>query len=112
MSAKPVTPIEETIPIKEAKREVEIACERIGLLHLAYAKTLVKELGEEQGKHLIMNAIKDYGKRCGERVRERLVAQGLDPIPENYETFHGLVCMKGERPWRSMVREGSDSSAA
>ncbi len=84
MATESAIPAKETISIDEAKRQVEITAQRIGLLHLSFAKTLVEELGEDQGKRLILKAIKDYGKRCGERVREKVMSQGLDPVPENY----------------------------
>jgi hypothetical protein len=84
MAAESVIPAKEKISIEEAKRQVEVTAQRIGLLHLSFAKTLVEELGEERGKQLILKAIKDYGKRCGERVRKGVIAQGLDLIPENY----------------------------
>ena len=53
-------------------------------MHISYARTLVEELGEEEGKRLILKAIKDYGKRCGEKVKEEVMAQGLETLPENY----------------------------
>ncbi len=76
----------ETIPFKEAKRAVELTARRLGLLHLSFARTLVNELGEKKGKELIMKAIKDYGERIGKEVRESVIDQGLDLIPENYGT--------------------------
>jgi len=51
---------------------------------LSFARTLVDELGEKKGKELIMKAIKDYGKRVGKEVREGVIDQRLDPVPENY----------------------------
>ena len=76
-------PEEESIPLKEAKQEVVVAARRIGLLHLSFAKTLVEELGEEEGRRLILKAIKDYGKKIGKNARKSVIVQGLDPVPEN-----------------------------
>jgi len=72
------------IPLENAKLEVEITSRRIGLLHLAYAKTLVKEFGEKRGKEIIVKAIKYYGKLIGEKVREDVKAQDLESTPKNY----------------------------
>ena len=83
MAKKTVTQ-KETISLEEAKRAVEITSRRLGLLHLSFARTLVDELGGKKGKELIMKAIKDYGRRIGKEVREGVIDQGLDPIPENY----------------------------
>ena len=74
----------ETIPLEEAKRAVELTARRLGLLHLSFARTLVDELGEKKGKELIMKAIKDFGQRIGQQVREGVIVQGLEPNPENY----------------------------
>ncbi len=72
------------IPFEDARKEVEVTSRRIGLLHLAYAKTLVEELGEEKGKELIAKAIKNYGKLIGERTRSEVLAKGLEPTAENF----------------------------
>ena len=83
MAKKTVTQ-KETISLEEAKQAVELTARRLGLLHLSFARTLVDELGEKKGKELITKAIKDYGKRVGKEVREGVIDQGLDPVPENY----------------------------
>jgi hypothetical protein len=75
---------EETISLEEARGIVELTSKRIALLHLSYARTLVDEFGDEEGRRLILKAVKDYGKKIGERVKEGVVSQGLDPSPENY----------------------------
>lgn len=72
------------ISIEEAKKEVELAGRRIGLLHLAYAETLVEEFGEKEGKKLILKSIKNYGTKVGEKVKGDLEREGLEPEPENF----------------------------
>ena len=57
-----------TIQIDEAIEEVEIAITRLALMHLSYAKILVKELGKEKGKSIIIKAITEYGARIGENT--------------------------------------------
>jgi hypothetical protein len=74
----------EMVPLDEAKRQVEITSERLALLHLAFARTIVDELGDEKGKQLVLRAIKDYARRVGDGARRAVVAQGLEPVPENY----------------------------
>jgi len=72
------------IPIDEAAHEVALTARRIALLHIAYARTLVDQLGPDRGKELIVKAIRAYGVRIGEEVRDAVGAQGIDPTPENY----------------------------
>ena len=84
MASKSKVPEGEAVSLEEAKRQVELTSQRIGLLHLSFARAIVDELGDEKGKELILKAIKDYGKRCGERVKKGVVAQGLDLAPGNY----------------------------
>lgn len=74
----------EMIPLDEAKQAVASASRRIALLHLSCAKTLIEELGEKKGMELIAKAIKDYGIRIGEKTREEVLSQGLEPTPENF----------------------------
>lgn len=75
---------EQIVSKKKAEKEIEMASRRIALLHLAYAKTLVKELGNKEGKKLVLKAIKYYGKLIGEKVKKDVQAQGLKTTPENF----------------------------
>lgn len=75
---------EQTIPIEQAKEEIEISTRRLALLHLSYARVLIQELGEDKGTRLIMKAIKDYGVRIGERTRKEVLDQKLEASPENF----------------------------
>ena len=81
---------EELISLEEAKQEVALVCRRLGLLHLSFAEVLVKELGEEKGKKVIARAVKEYGKKIGERKREMAIDQGLALTLENLGKFRDL----------------------
>ena len=74
----------EMVSLEKAKRQVAMVCERLALLHLAFARTMVDELGEEKGRELVLKAIKKYGNYIGEEVRKGVIAQGLEPDPANY----------------------------
>jgi hypothetical protein len=69
--------MEESVPKKEAMREVEVAIARLALLHLSFSKTLVEEFGEERGKEVIIKSIMEYGRRIGEGVK-----RGLRDLPK------------------------------
>lgn len=75
---------DQKIPIEEAKKYIESVSRRIALLHLAYAKTIVDELGEEVGLELIAKATRLYGKYIGEEVKERVSRKGFEPTIENW----------------------------
>ncbi|MGI6775435.1 hypothetical protein [Acetomicrobium sp.] len=75
---------EEKVPLKEAAEQVARVCRRLAMLHLAFAKTLVAEFGEEKGKQLVLKAIKQYGISIGEEVKAKANALGLSLEPENY----------------------------
>ena len=45
------------IPLEQAEYEVGLALRRLGLLHLAFAETLVRELGDERGRQMIVKAL-------------------------------------------------------
>ena len=72
------------IPVAEAEQAVHDMTRRVALLHLSYARTLVEELGEERGRELIKQAIRDYGTKVGERTRARVEEMGLEPTVENF----------------------------
>ena len=74
----------ETVSLEKAKEQVRRVCIRLGLLHLSYAKTLVEELSEKEGKRLVLKTIKDYGSIIGKKARASAVARGLTPDPANY----------------------------
>ena len=65
------------VPLSEAREQVEIACTMIALLHLAFSKILVEELGVEKGKEVILKAIMEYGIRVGVRIK-----RGLPDLPK------------------------------
>lgn len=73
-----------TIPYDEAREAVLAMARRVALLHMAYSRTLVDELGEERGRTLIERAIRAYGCHIGERTRARVEALGLEPQPDNF----------------------------
>lgn len=58
------------VPLAEAENEVKVVTQRLALLHLAYARTLVDEFGWERGKQLVLDAIKEYGRRVAERTKQ------------------------------------------
>lgn len=71
---------EEVVSIKEAREQVEVAINRLALMHLAFSRTILEELGEVKGKDLIIKSILEYGKRVGERTK-----QGRQDLP-----YYGL----------------------
>ena len=73
-----------SISTEQAGKALASASRRIALLHLAYAKAIVKELGEERGTRLISEAIKDYAVKIGNKTKEEVEAKGLETIPENF----------------------------
>lgn len=68
---------EKMVPLSEAENEVKVVTQRLALLHLAFAKTLVEEFGWEKGKLLILKAIKEYGIRVADRTK-----RGFQSLPK------------------------------
>jgi hypothetical protein len=80
-----MSPKEETITREEATRQVLSIVRRMALLHYSFARTLVKELGENKGRQVTRKAIDFYGKQVGRKVREKTLAKGLKTVPGNYQ---------------------------
>ena len=78
------------IPLKDATKAVEDMTRRVALLYIAFARTLIDELGEEKGQEIIRKAVWEYGRRIGEATRKRVEAKGLEPLPENFNTGSDL----------------------
>jgi len=57
------------VPLEEAAEQVGVAAIRLALIHLAFSKILVEELGEEKGKEAVLKAIIEYGRMVGERTK-------------------------------------------
>lgn len=101
----------EMVPLDEAKEQVRRVCNRLGLLHIAFARTIVDELGEEAGKKLILKAIREYATKIGEKAKETALAEGLELMPQNIKSdlpMYGMHERKGER----LMVEGEQRSRA
>ena len=81
---------EQQISRDDAVKNVRLMARRTALLYYYFAKTLVDELGEEEGKRLTAKAVWAYGEHCGKAVREGVQAMGLPPTDENFNKVTDL----------------------
>jgi hypothetical protein len=75
----------EMIEKEEAFRQVKSMITRAALIHYAFSKILVDELGETKGKALAKKASQLYGELVGKQVRENTLAKGLPLTRENFQ---------------------------
>ncbi len=75
----------EMITKEEAFQQVKSMITRAALIHWAFAKTLIDDLGEKKGKALAKKAIELYGKEVGRRVKDRTLARSLPLTRENFQ---------------------------
>ena len=68
---------ERAVPLREAEVQVAVVVRRLAMLHLAFTRTLVSELGWEAAKPLILRSIKRYGELVAGRA-----ARGQRSLPE------------------------------
>jgi hypothetical protein len=59
---------DQNVPLGDAEQQVKVVTQRLTLLHLAYARTLVDTFGWRRGKQLVLNAIREYGRRVADRT--------------------------------------------
>jgi hypothetical protein len=57
------------VSLEEARVQVKVVARRLALMHLAYARTLVDELGEAAAKDIVVKAMMEYGRLVGERTK-------------------------------------------
>jgi len=75
----------EMISKEEAFSQLKSMITRTALVHYAFAKTIIDELGKEKGKELTKKAIRLYGEMVGKKVREKTLAKGLPTLAENFQ---------------------------
>jgi hypothetical protein len=68
---------DQCVPLGDAEQQVKVVAQRLTLLHLAYARTLVDAFGWRKGKQLVLNAIREYGRRIADRTE-----QGHQSLPK------------------------------
>jgi len=91
----------------EREHDVWLMARRMALLYHYLTRAIVDKLGEEEGKELVREAVWQYGVHCGEAVRARVLAAGLEPTLENFRAMSDLP----GRGWRSgpvRVRDGRE----
>ena len=69
---------EGTISNKDCAQQVRAMGYMFGQLYYHFAQTLVEELGEEEGKKLILKAVRNYGYERGQKTKEEVLKHGLN----------------------------------
>ena len=82
--------MDKKITADDCAQEVRLMARRAALLHYYFSKTIIDELGEEEGEALINKAIWAYGQHCGSEVREGVMEMGLPTTEENYGQIRDL----------------------
>ncbi len=75
---------------KDCAKQVRQVGYQVGLLFYHFAKTIIKELGEANGKRLVLEAIRSYGTERGKAIREKVENVGLELTIENFAKFSDL----------------------
>ena len=101
-----MTKEEEMIPKAEAIRAVALTCRRLGMLHLAFAMTMVEEFGQEKGEALTAKAIKEYARMIGEKKKEQALGQGWDLTLESFRKLSDLPALGMHSGRQEVVVDG------
>lgn len=103
---------EPRISTQDAASQVALVCRRLGLLHLAYARVLVEELGQAAGERLAAKAIKRYALWIGSAKREKAEKAGLVPSPETFATLSDLPSLGMHKRYEELEVDGESRSRA
>lgn len=103
---------EEMISRAEAVKAVALTCRRLGMLHIAFAATLVKEFGQEKGEELTSRAIKEYARMIGEKKKENAIKQGMEPTVENFRKLGDLPSLGMHDKHEEVVVNGEKRNRA
>lgn len=77
---------QEMLTKDDAVQQIRLALRRAALIYHYFAKTLVEELGDEQGRELIKKAIESYGSHVGREAHRKAKGKELELTPENFES--------------------------
>jgi len=75
---------------KDCAKQVRKVGNQVGLLFYHFTKILVDELGEVEGKRLVLEAVRNYGTERGQAIREKVKTAGLELTIENFAKFSDL----------------------
>jgi len=87
---------EDIVSREACVEDVRRMARRTALLYYYFARTLIDELGEEEGKRLIAKAIWSYGEHCGRAARHVVEAMGLPTSAENFSKAPDLPSLGWE----------------
>lgn len=102
----------ELIPRADAVKAVALTCRRMGMLHVAFAATLVKELGQEKGEELTTKAIKEYARMIGEKKKEIAIDQDWELTEENFKKLSDLPAFGMHDKYEEAVVDGEQRTRA
>lgn len=75
---------------KDCAKQVRKVGNQVGLLFYHFTKILVDELGEVEGKRLVLEVVRNYGTERGQAIREKVENAGLELTIENFAKFSDL----------------------
>lgn len=80
----------EFITKEEAEEEVRKMGRLFGLMFYHFANLLVEKLGRDAGMELVKEAVKRFGLERGNKIREKVLGEGLELTLENFNKFSDL----------------------
>lgn len=91
----------QTFTREETFDQVRTMARLFGLMFYHFSNLAVEEMGEEEGKKFIAEAVKRFGLERAKRVKEEVEKMGLEPVLENY----GKVLDLPRIGWGGSTRE-------
>ena len=98
--------LSETLGHKPTTESLQQFADFSARLYYFMARKMIEKLGPEAGPKAVEEAIVDFGRFRGEKVREKVLAAGLPPTMENEYKFHDLPI--GSTIWDAVSRKEGD----
>ncbi|KAA6344410.1 hypothetical protein EZS27_007963 [termite gut metagenome] len=70
--------------------EVRKACRQFAMLYFNFCKVLVDALGETEAFPLVQKAIFKLSLDRSDKIRAKVLAEGIEPVPENFNAVNDL----------------------
>ena len=98
--------LSETLDHKVTTESLQQFADFSARLYYFMARKMVEKLGPEAGSEAIKEAVVEFGRFRGEKVREKVLAAGLPLTMENEYKYHDLPI--GTTIWEAVSRKEDD----
>lgn len=89
----------------ELEKVARESAEFFAMMLIYVARSVLENLGQEEGERVLRKGLREFGKARGRRIRERIDSLGLKPTVENFAKYYDFPMFAA---WKA-VREVAEN---